>query len=1108
MNLYRRNVHLWGPLVVAVIVGAISATALRRLNEYDDATAEAEQARRTLAGTAALLSDLKDAETGERGFLLTGDESYLEPYDSALPRIRTDLDELTGSTRHSADPAGVSALRPMVASMLAVLARTIDGRRKGQAANATEYAAGKQSMDAVRLLCDRLTKAEQERVNARAAAMHSRRDAVQLLILGGTALIAALLCVAGVFTHRLIRSRDVLIQDYGIARDEARQERDRLETTLRSIGDAVIVTDTLGRITLINPVAARLTGWSRPEAEGTHIKSVFDIVNELTGAQAANPVGRVLREGMVVGLANHTVLRNRSGQEVPIDDSGAPIRDHTGALTGAVLVFRDVTDRYRSQKQLEESERRYRLMFENNPQPMWVFDIETFEFLAVNDAAVQHYGYSSDEFAQMTLRDLRPEEDVPAMIADATQSRGLHRDGPWRHRKKDGTLIMVDITAHPLQFNGRAARVVLASDVTDRVNALQALRETSDRLSTMVDTAPLAIWTLDRQGRVTSWNRMAAEMFQWSTDEVLGKQIEIIPEEKKAEFAALLLRYKSGERVTAFETVRRRRDGSLIPVTLWSAPLADHANRKIATLMIATDISQKKRDEQILAQTEAGFRLLFENNPQPMWVINLETLRFLEVNNAAIAHYGYSREEFLAMCATDIRTAEEAEKFERAIRSSATQVAKHEGTWKHLLKSGKPIEVDVVSHQLDFNGRRAILAVLNDVTERRTLEEQLRQSQKLEAVGRLAGGVAHDFNNLLTVIIGYSDLLRVNAAGNSTERIAVDEVSKAAERASSLTRQLLAFSRKQVLQPQSLNLNQSVLRIQQMLSRLIGENVEIVTDLGDELWSVSADPGQIDQIIMNLSVNARDAMEEGGILTIQTQNVFLGEDYLAHHPGVATGEYVLLSVTDTGCGMDAETLTHIFEPFYTTKVHGRGTGLGLATVYGIVKQSGGDIWVYSEPGLGTCMKVYFPRLAEEAALADAAPPHAAEHGNESILLVEDEGSLRQLIAHLLEVGGYMVVAVATAEEALTLIQDPASRFDVLLTDIVLPRGNGWDLAARVAEFKPQMRTLLMSGYSEAAVLKRRPFEANLNFIQKPFNGDALRSKIRAILDYPRSMPAR
>lgn len=856
MDWTRRNVHLAGLGLVALIAVAISVSALWNLSEYDAASAEAEQARRTLEETATLLSDLKDVETGQRGYLLNNDERYLEPYNAALPRIKDDLAALTDLLGTSTERSTVSQLSGMVRSMLDTLAATIRDQRRGEKAPPAAELAGKRTMDAIRAICERLRRDEQAKASERAAVTGSLRKTVRLFIAGGTLVIVIALGLFGLMMHRLMHSRDALVREYANASGNAEKARDRLETTLQSIGDAVIVTDAEGRITLVNPVAALLTGWSRSEAEGEAIDKVFHIVNEATRTRAENPIFRVLRDGVVVGLANHTVLVSRSGQEVPIDDSGAPIRDQSGALVGVVLVFRDVAERYRSQRQLEESERRYRFMFENNPQPMWVYDVDTLAFLAVNHAAVQQYGYSHEEFLQLTLRNIRPDEDIPAMVADARESRGLHRDGPWRHRKKDGSIIFVDIIVHPIEFNGRSARVVLASDVT----------------------------------------------------------------------------------------------------------------------------------------------------------------------------------------------------------------------------------------------------------ERRSLEEQLRQAQKLEAIGRLAGGIAHDFNNLLTVIIGYAELLRASAADTGHSRLALDEVIEAAERASSLTRQLLAFSRRQVLQSRPLDLNQSVTRIREMLSRLIGEDIEVVTDLSPDLWRVMADPGQIDQIVMNLAVNSRDAMDNGGTLTVQTRNVVLGEDSAAVHPDAAPGEYVRLSIIDTGCGMDAETQSRIFEPFFTTKEQGRGTGLGLAMVYGIVKQSGGNIWVYSEPGLGTSMNIYLPRLATEVTEPETAKPRVPVRGTETILLVEDATSLRELITQLLEAGGYKVLPAADSEEAMKICENQSIELDVLLTDIVLPGANGRELAAKAGAIRPGLKTLFMSGYSGVGDFGYQSFDASLNFIQKPFGGDALRAKLREVIDGSASEP--
>jgi len=1092
MKWRRTKVHLAGLFTVGMLVITIALTALRSLDDYEGATNEAENSRNALAATEGLLSGLKDAEVGERGYLLTHNALYLQPYTASLPGIRSAIEKFSDHPPAGADPATISELKSRVASLLELLAAAIaDEQRGGVARPAVDRAnAAKAAMDAIRGLADRLTRSEQARLDAKTAAMYSRRDSVRTLLIGGSTAIILFLLAFGMFLNRLMRARDRLFQDAEHARQSAQSEHDRLNTTLRSIGDAVIVTDAAGRITLMNPVAAQLTGWNDAESEGTEIGKVFPIFNSETGETVANPVSRVLREGLVVGLANHTVLRNRAGRSFPIDDSGAPIRDRSGGISGAVLVFRDVTERYRAQKDLEDAEQRYRLLFENNPQPMWVYDVETLGFLAVNNAAVAQYGYSREEFAHLTLKDIRPETDVPAMVADVAASSGLHRDGPWRHRRKDGAVFFVDIVAHPLEFMGRSARMVIASDVTDRVHAESAVRDAGERLGTIVNTAPLAIWTLDPEGRVTSWNRSAADILAWSAGEVIGKPLVVFPD-------SLPARHTKGQPVSALETTCRRKDGRLLPVTLWSAPLSDHQNQRAGTLLIVADISKTKHDEETLAQTEAGFRLLFENNPQPMWVFDEVHFQFLEVNQAAVSHYGFSREEFLSMRAWEVRAPQDTMPFRPLVNPGAPQ---NVGLRKHRRKNGAIIEVEIVAHRLEFNGVPAILSVLRDVTERRVLEEELRQSQKLEAIGRLAGGVAHDFNNLLTVIIGYTEILRADASRASRERNAINEIGLAAERASSLTRQLLAFSRRQVLKPEALNLNQSIQKIQPMLSRLIGENIQIMTSLNSDLWNVSADPGQLDQIIVNLAVNARDAMENGGKLTFQTSNVNFTEEDSASHFRVAPGEYVRLVVSDTGHGMDAETRTRIFEPFFTTKEAGRGTGLGLATVYGIVKQSGGDIWVYSEVGLGTSMNVYLPRLATELEKAEKPAAPAPERGTESILLVEDEESLRNLITQVLEISGYQVRAVANADDALRVCDDPSMGIDLLLTDLVLSKGTGWEIASKALQSRPGLKTLFMSGYSEGSVFGGRSIEAGVNFIQKPFTGADLRSRVREILE--------
>ncbi|MBI1876795.1 MAG: response regulator, partial [Chloroflexi bacterium] len=398
-----------------------------------------------------------------------------------------------------------------------------------------------------------------------------------------------------------------------------------------------------------------------------------------------------------------------------------------------------------------------------------------------------------------------------------------------------------------------------------------------------------------------------------------------------------------------------------------------------------------------------------------------------------------------------------------------------------------------------------MIGAMLDLTEHKHLEEQFRQSQKMEAIGRLAGGIAHDFNNLLTVINGYSEMLRggnFNDLGPQHQYL--EEIIEAGARAAALTRQLLTFSRKQELQAEVLDLNAVVADVDTMLQRLIGEDIDLVTLRKDGLGRVKADPGQIEQVIMNLALNARDAMPQGGKLTIETANVELDAHYAHQHSEVKPGSYVLLAVSDTGTGMDQETLAHIFEPFFTTKEEGKGTGLGLATVYGIVKQSGGHIWVYSEVGRGTTFKVYLPRVEERVEPVKVSPASARPpQGSETILLVEDADGVRELLRYLLQADGYPVLAAGNGAEALQMCARHNGPLHVLITDMIMPGGmNGHELAERLISLYPELKVLYMSGYTDEAIVRHGVLARGVTFLQKPFTPDALARKIREILDAP------
>ena len=547
----------------------------------------------------------------------------------------------------------------------------------------------------------------------------------------------------------------------------------------------------------------------------------------------------------------------------------------------------------------------------------------------------------------------------------------------------------------------------------------------------------------------------------------------------KADRSEALAPYRKGRGVTLFALFALRAAVGAALYALWSADQRTHA--------------------QALARRDRRFRELFDLNPLPMWIYDLESLRFLEVNRAAVERYGWTREQFLGMTIRQIRPDEEHEFFDEHIRHRRLR-ERSSGEWVHRTREGEEVLAEVATTRVDFDGQDAVMVVARDVTEERRLQERLRDAQKMEAVGRLAGGIAHDFNNLLTAILGYGEMASSRLEDEKASR-QIEQVLDAARRAERLTGQLLAFSRKQILQPRLLNLSRLVGEMDQMLRRLIAEDIELLTVIDPDLECVSADPGQIEQVIMNLAVNARDAMPEGGTLTIEVRNTELDTAYAATQEEVEPGPHVLLAVSDTGTGMDEETAGQAFEPFFTTKEQGKGTGLGLATVYGIAKQSGGHASIYSEVGEGTTVRFYLPRIpcGEEdhhpAAREDAAPT-----GGETVLVAEDDDLVRRLTVSVLDGLGYEVAVAANGREALERVERDGLRPDLLLTDVVMPEMSGKDLAEALQEGLPALKVLFMSGYTDNAIVHHGVLDKGIDFIEKPFTPVLLARRVREALD--------
>ena len=544
----------------------------------------------------------------------------------------------------------------------------------------------------------------------------------------------------------------------------------------------------------------------------------------------------------------------------------------------------------------------------------------------------------------------------------------------------------------------------------------------------------------------------------------------------------------------------RKKDGTVIQVEITGHPI--RLGGRDAELILSQDVTAQRKNQESLRHSEERFATAFRSSPLAITISTEDEGRYVDANDAFVRMMGYQREELVGKTAQELGIWADPDDRGQMVRQMDQTEPTEAVETRFRTKSGEERRVQISTERIVLDGEPCVLANTLDVTEARRLEEQFRQAQKMEAVGRLAGGVAHDFNNLLSVIMGYSELAQDTTPAGTAVRKQLDQIKKAAERAATLTRQLLAFSRQQVLELKVLNLNAVVNNVSKMLLRLIGEDITLSLKPGEPLGSVKADLGQIEQVLMNLAVNARDAMPEGGKIAIETANVELDETYAKQHPSFRPGSYVMLSFSDTGCGMDAKTRSRLFEPFFTTKGPGKGTGLGLSTVYGIVKQSGGYIWAYSEPARGATFKIYLPRV-DSPAPRRSIPKDSDlvfDRGTETVLLVEDDNSLRALTAELLRGAGYTVLEAADGNAAIEIANRHLNSIDLVLTDVIMPGMSGGDLVVHLRHLQPKLAVLFMSGYASDLISRAGVPESDRSVLHKPFTRRSLLTKVRSVLD--------
>jgi PAS domain S-box-containing protein len=658
-----------------------------------------------------------------------------------------------------------------------------------------------------------------------------------------------------------------------------------------------------------------------------------------------------------------------------------------------------------------------------------------------------------------------------------------------RHRRKDGSVFPVEVSTTWLDEEG-GRFICFCRDLTER----QRREEHLALLGQLLDAAPASISIHNTQGRFLFANRLTASMHGY-LDQAEFMSINLhnldVPESE----ALLEERFRRiadhGEAI--FEVAHYRKDGSAFPLEVLAKVI--EWDGQPAILSIATDITARKRAEQALRESEERNRLLSDVTMEGI-VLHKNGIA-MDFNSSMAQMLGFDREELINKNFVEfVHKDDRALVLENIVKEYAPPY-----TVRMAKKNGAYFFAEIESRNFQEKGNEWRVSAVRDITERITLEAQFRQSQKMESVGRLAGEVAHDFNNMLQAIFANVAMSLMQIPPSSPLRENLEEIQKCAQRSADLTRQLLAFARKQTVAPKVLDLNETVEGMLRMLRRLIGEDIDLAWLPAADLWPVMIDPSQIDQMLANLCVNARDAIHGVGKITLETENVTFNKEYCANHPGFVAGNYISLAVSDNGCGMNKEVLEHLFEPFFTTKEMGKGTGLGLATVYGIVKQNLGFINVYSEPGHGTTFKLYVPRHADKKIQNQTEElAQAVVRGHETILMVEDEPTILRIGKIILENLGYTVLAACTPGEAMRLAAEHAEKIDMLMTDVVMPEMNGRDLAKRLLLLYPEIKCLFMSGYTADVIARHGVLDEGVHFIQKPFNVDDLARTVRELLE--------
>jgi two-component system cell cycle sensor histidine kinase/response regulator CckA len=895
---------------------------------------------------------------------------------------------------------------------------------------------------------------------------------------------------------RDITARKHAEDGFARSRQDLNEKSLMLRSVLDSISEGLVASDTKGNFVLSNPAAEAILHLGPidvPKEEWAERYGLFLLDKITPFPLEQNPLARAIHgeaSGAVM-FVRHAALPDG----IFLETNASPLKDTYGAVYGGVAAFRDITERMRSEDRLREYER----VVESLVDMIVVVD-KDYRYVIANRAFLNYREMEKEQVIGRRMDEVLKKEVFDSIVKEKVdqcfEGKVLQYELTYNYPNRGERALLASY--FPVTGSTGIDRVVcVLRDITERKRA----EEVRERLAAVVESSDDAIIGKTLDGTIFAWNSGAENLFGYTAGEALGKSIEmLLPPERLKEEADILARIKHGGRLEHFETVRMQKGGKRTHVSVTISPIRDGRGTIIGVSKIARDITERKCAEEELRKSEERFSKAFRSNPLAVSISTQAEGRYLDVNDAFLKILGYKRADVIGRTASELNFWAQPAQREQMLKLLEENGRVIELHTQYKTSTGDLREAEVSAEMIELEGHPCVLAITRDITETLRLESQFRQAQKMEAVGRLAGGVAHDFNNMLSVIIGYSDLSADLVAAESPLKKNLAQIKKASERAALLTRQLLAFSRHQVIFPRILDLNEVVENLTTMLQRMIGDDVSLSFRPTIPIGSIKADPGQIEQILMNLAVNARDAMANGGQIVIETGRAELDEHYVSQNPGSHTGEHVMLAVCDTGCGMDDDIKSKIFEPFFTTKGLGQGTGLGLSTVYGIVTQSEGSISVDSCPGKGTTFKIYFPRVAAKAeGLRESHEVKEPPLGSETILVVDDDDAVRKVTASLLSSAGYCIIEANSAAKAMEIITGSGPGIDLLLTDLVMFGQSGLELFEQAKVLCPNLRSLYMSGYTGDLIDLHPGLISEGAFLAKPFARAPLLKKVYAVL---------